>query len=209
MVIFAAEEEYLAALTGGPWRVFGSYLMVQAWTSGFDPLCDDITTTPVWVRLANLPLNLYHRTILMGIAKGLGNPIKVDNTTLNFERGRFARVCVEVNLRRPLKGSVVVNGERYFVSYEGLTNICSNCGLYGHLVHSCPKGVLASQKEAQEKAVVVAVQNPSSGGVSRGGTQTDDGFTLVRPSGRKALARPEKVVFSAGGVSGESAGQNR
>ncbi|KAG7559018.1 Reverse transcriptase zinc-binding domain [Arabidopsis thaliana x Arabidopsis arenosa] len=209
MVRFAAEEEYLAALTGGPWRVFGSYLMVQAWTSGFDPLCDDITTTPVWVRLANLPLNLYHRTILMGIAKGLGNPIKVDNTTLNFERGRFARVCVEVNLRKPLKGSLVVNGERYFVSYEGLTNICSNCGLYGHLVHSCPKGVLASQKEAQEKAVVVAVQNPSSGGVSRGGTQADDGFTLVRPSGRKSVVRPEKVVFSAGGVSGESSGQNR
>lgn len=29
MVRFELEEEYLAALTGGPWRVFGNYLMVR------------------------------------------------------------------------------------------------------------------------------------------------------------------------------------
>lgn len=104
MVRFAVEEEYLAALTGGPWRVFGSYLMVKAWAPEFDPLRDEITTTPVWVRLSNLPVNYYHQSILMGIAKGLGTPIKLDQTTLNFERARFARVCVEVDLRKPLKG---------------------------------------------------------------------------------------------------------
>lgn len=32
MVRFEVEEEYLAALTGGPWKAFGSYLMVQGWT---------------------------------------------------------------------------------------------------------------------------------------------------------------------------------
>lgn len=47
MVRFESEEEYLMALTGGPWRVFGNYLMVQAWSPSFDPLKDDIATTPV------------------------------------------------------------------------------------------------------------------------------------------------------------------
>lgn len=98
MIRFELEEEYLAALTGGPWRAFGSYLMVQAWSPEFDPLRNEIVTTPVWVRLANIPVNFYHKSILMGIAKGLGKPIRVDSTTLNFERARFARVCVEVNL---------------------------------------------------------------------------------------------------------------
>ncbi|XP_013739956.1 uncharacterized protein LOC106442872 [Brassica napus] len=133
MVRFEKEEEYLAALTGGPWRAFGSYLMVMAWSPDFDPLRDDIVTTPVWIRLTNIPVNFYHRSILMGIAKGLGKPIRVDSTTLNFERARFARVCMEVNLTKPLKGTVLINGERYYVAYEGLSEIFPRCGIYGHL----------------------------------------------------------------------------
>lgn len=48
---------------------------------------------------------------------------------------------MEVNLNKPLKGSVMINGERYYVSYEGMSTICSICGLYGHLAHACPKNV--------------------------------------------------------------------
>lgn len=114
----------MAAVTGGPWRLFGSILMVQAWTPEFNPLRDEIVTTPIWVRVSNLPVTFYHQLILMGIAGGLGRPVRVDMTTLNRERGRFARVCVEVDLKEPLKGTVLVNGERYFVSYEGLGHIC-------------------------------------------------------------------------------------
>ena len=142
MVRFGVEEEYMNALSGGPWRAFGSYLMVQAWTPEFDPLRDEIVTTPVWVRLAHIPVNFYHKTILMGIAKGLGKPIKVDCTTLKVERARFARICVEVNLNKPLKGTFMINGERYCVSYEGISTICSSCGMYGHLAYSCPRKVL-------------------------------------------------------------------
>ncbi|XP_013623906.1 PREDICTED: uncharacterized protein LOC106329829 [Brassica oleracea var. oleracea] len=141
MVRFEKEDDYLAALTGGPWRAFGSYLMVRAWSPEFDPLRDDIVTTPVWIRLSNIPVNFYHRSILMGIARGLGRPIRVDLTTLNFERARFARICVEVNLAKPLKGTVLINGERYSVAYEGLSVICSKCGIYGHLVHACPRTI--------------------------------------------------------------------
>lgn len=53
-------------------EAFGSYLMVQAWSPDFDPLKDEIVTTPVWVHLSHIPVNFYHKTILMGIAKGLG-----------------------------------------------------------------------------------------------------------------------------------------
>lgn len=136
MVRFGEEDDYLKAIT---WA-FGSYLMVQAWSLEFDPMRDEIVTTPVWVRLSNLPVNFYHKSILMGIAKGLGKPLRVNATTLNLERARFARVCVEVNLSKPLQGSVLINGGRYFVSYEGLTNICARCGIYGHSIHKCSLG---------------------------------------------------------------------
>lgn len=61
MVRFGEEEDYLKALTGGPRRAFGNNRMVQAWAPEFDPTQDDIVTTPVWVRISNLPVNFYHR----------------------------------------------------------------------------------------------------------------------------------------------------
>lgn len=82
---------------------------------------------------------------------------------------------MEVNLAKPLKGTIMINGERYFVAYayEGLTNICSGCGIYGHLIHACPKAaieatlVVLTQKRAEEARAVVqesadftTVQNP-------------------------------------------------
>lgn len=197
MVRFDEEEEYLAALTGGPWRVFGSYLLVQAWSPEFDPLRDEITTTPVWVRLSNIPVNFYHRSILLGIARGLGKPVKVDLTTLNFERARFARVCVEVNLQKPLKGTIMVNGERYCVAYEGLANICSLCGIYGHLVHSCPKRVV-------ENSLVV----PSNQRVEKTSTsrekQVEEGFTLVRRNNRRPEQEFGQPTVSVGTAMGRN-----
>lgn len=191
MVRFEKEEEYLGALTGGPWKAFGSYLMVQAWSAEFDPLKDDIVTTPVWIHLLNIPVNFYHPEIIMGIAKGLGDPLRVDLFTLRFERARYARVCIAVNLSKPLKGSVMVNGERYFAAYEGLTNICSKCGLYGHLVHGCPRRMI----EATAARAVVeesGVSSPNSKGNENSVSQADarpvnqdeEGFTLVRKNGR-------------------------
>ncbi|CAA7036502.1 unnamed protein product [Microthlaspi erraticum] len=191
LVRFGVEEEYMAALTGGPWKAFGSYLLVKAWSPEFDPMRNEIVTTPVWVRLSNLPVNFYHRAILLGIAKGLGKPLRVDQTTLNVERARFARVCVQVNLRHPLKGSVMVNGERYYVAYEGLTNICSGCGIYGHLIHSCPKNVPLS-------AVVAEEAREGEGSEVVVHANQEDGFTMVRRP-RQAGAEPRRPVnFTAG-----------
>ncbi|CAA7051321.1 unnamed protein product [Microthlaspi erraticum] len=189
IIRFELEDEYLAALTGGPWRAFGSYLMVQAWTPDFDPLRNDITTTPVWVRLSNIPVTFYHKAILMGIARGLGKPVKVDLTTLNFERGRFARVCVEVNLAKPLKGTVMINGDRYFVAYEGLANICAGCGLYGHMTHGCPQ--LARESAEVTKPV---------GGIEVTPARESDkeGFQTVQTSRRRAEAPVNQMTFTAG-----------
>lgn len=193
MVRFEMEQDYLGAVTGGPWRVLGSILMVKAWSPSFDPMCDEIETTPVWVRISNLPVNFYHRAILMGIAAGVGAPIKVDMTTLKVTRARFAWVCLEVNLKKPLKGSVLVNGNRYIVSYEGLNNICPICGVFGHAVSVCPSRV--SGRIAQQKQKEVG---PNRGGEELG--LSVDGFTEVRRQGRQALA--PRVVFGAGGSGG-------
>lgn len=150
---------------------------------------DDIVTTPVWVRLSNLHVTFYHKAIVMGIARGLGKPIKVDLTTLNIERARFARVCVEVNMKKSLKGLVMINGDRFFVSYEGLNNICSGCGVYGHLVHSCPRELL-ERTNALVRTGLVGIQ--SNVVRANGNIAGDEGFTEVRRRHR----RPNQPQFS-------------
>ncbi|XP_013713507.1 uncharacterized protein LOC106417212 [Brassica napus] len=201
MIRFEREDEYLAALTGGQWRAFGSYLMVRAWSPEFDPLKDDIVMTPVWIRLSNIPVNFYHRLILMGIAKGLGTPIRVDLTTLNVERARFTRICVEVNLTKPLKGTVLINGERYFVAYEGLSNICSKCGIYGHLVHGCPRTIA----ERVANLDIQAASQPSTRPVTRQDQAVqEDGFIPARVQRRGTQMMPRPVENLIGENSGKA-----
>lgn len=198
MIRFGVEEAYMTALTRGPWKIFGSYLLTQAWTPEFDPLQDEIATTPVWIRLSNLPVNFYHRSILMGIAKGLGRPVKVDLTTLKFERARFARICVEVNLKKPLKGTMMVNGERYFVSYEGLDSVCSKCGMYGHLVHMCPQ-VLSEKKVTVQQSSTVEIRK----------MQSDEEFQTIRCQGKKPVMNTSSVGSQEPRVTGTNAGHRK
>lgn len=130
----------------------------------------------------------------MGIAKGLGKPIKVDLTTLRFERARYARICVEVNLNKPLKGTVMVNGERYFVSYEGISAICSTCGMYGHLVHACPRNVT-------EKALAPVPTPVITSLVTHNSTEMEMEFTQVRHARRKP-EQHKNIGTSLGGKDG-------
>lgn len=54
----------MAALTGGSCKAFESYLMAQAWFPEFDTLRHELNTTPVWVRLTNIPVMFYHKRYL-------------------------------------------------------------------------------------------------------------------------------------------------
>lgn len=166
------------------------YIDGSSLVTDFDTMRDEIVTTPVWVRISNLPVNFYHRVILMGIAEGLKKPIKVDLTTVRVERARFARVCVEVNLKKPLKGTIMVNGERDYVSYEGLSNICPTCGVFGHMVSVFPK-------RASEQIMQQTMPGNDTGLVR--GEQVSDGFAEVRNIGRHAVKPGTRVVYATSG----------
>lgn len=43
----------------------------------------------------------------MSAAKLVGTPVRVDMNTLNAERGKFARICVELDLTKPVLGKLL------------------------------------------------------------------------------------------------------
>lgn len=142
----------------------------------------------------------------MGIAKGLGKPVRGDLTTLNFERARFARVCVEVNLAKPLKGTVLINGERYFVAYEGLSEICSKCGIYGHLVHGCPKIMAerAANQAAHTETLTLTHPTPRQNVLVQ-----SDGFTPAKGPRRGTQTQARVVNAVSREVAVEASRTNR
>ena len=137
LVKFDDEGDRSKVVDGGPWMLFDHYLAVQSWTPEFAASSAKIDRTMVWIRFPSLNVAYYDEDVLMALASGFGSPIKIDHNTLKVSRGKFARVCVEINLNKPVKGTVCVEGQWLKIEYEGLHIICTNCGCYGHYSRDC------------------------------------------------------------------------
>ncbi|CAN0899952.1 hypothetical protein LINGRAHAP2_LOCUS20561 [Linum grandiflorum] len=137
LVRFKCGEDYEGAISGGPWTLGDTYLTVHHRYKGFNPWKSEIKNTMVWVTLPYLPIEFYNPVVVHRIASRIGKPIRVDRATKEGARGKFARICVEVDLSKPLLPTYKVEGVKYFIEYEGLHEICIACGFYGALVHRC------------------------------------------------------------------------
>lgn len=126
-----------SVINGGPWMLYDHYLTVRPWSPEFVAAHAKIEKTLVWIRLPSLGLQYYDESILLTIASAVGKPIKVDINTRDMARGRFARVCVEIDLSIPVVGKYWLNGAWYTIEYEGLHLLCANCGCYGHVARNC------------------------------------------------------------------------
>nr|KYP43663.1 Transposon TX1 uncharacterized [Cajanus cajan] len=136
MVKFDLEADRERVMHGGPWMLFDHYLIVRPWSPEFVASATKVDSTLVWIRFPGLGVMFYDESVLLTIASAIGKPIKVDLNTLNMTRGRFARVCVEINLNEPVVGRFFLNGVWYNVEYEGLHLLCSSCGCYGHVLRN-------------------------------------------------------------------------
>ncbi|CAN0831000.1 hypothetical protein LINGRAPRIM_LOCUS3446 [Linum grandiflorum] len=129
MIRFRCQEDYEGAIMGGPWLLGDTYLTVHRWFKGFDPWTTSVTTTMVWVTLPYLPIEFYNLVVVTRIASRIGKPVRVDRATKECARGKYARVCVEVDLSKLLLPKYKVEGVTYLVVYEGFHKICTKCGM--------------------------------------------------------------------------------
>ncbi|CAI0551026.1 unnamed protein product [Linum tenue] len=59
----------------------------------------------------------------MMIGEAIGTLITVDRATELGARGKYARVCVEVDLTKPFLSQFMIEGVTYLIQYEGIENI--------------------------------------------------------------------------------------
>lgn len=132
LVTFSNDEDRDKALANGPWLIYDHYLTLREWSRNFHPESASISRVAVWVRFSGLPIEYYDARTLHAIGDRIGKTIKVDKNTLKTERGKYARICVEVDLKNPLLAMFEINNRIYKIEYEGLHLLCMQCGKFGH-----------------------------------------------------------------------------
>nr|KYP36964.1 hypothetical protein KK1_041875 [Cajanus cajan] len=137
LVQFFAEDDYRHALYEGPWMIAHHYILVQRWRPFFSITTSQTRMVTAWIRIPGLPIELYNDRFLWRVGSKLGSMLKIDKMTSVHSRGKFARICVEVNLMKKLVSKINVMGHIIKLEYEGLHAICFNCGKYGHRQDQC------------------------------------------------------------------------
>lgn len=80
------------------WHVNGLNLLLSSWLSFFNPYSTCIDWVDQWVRVPRLPWEFWDHDTLVNLLKLVGNVIKVDQTILLPLKGKFVRVCVNIDV---------------------------------------------------------------------------------------------------------------
>ena len=138
MVTYTHESDYKFSFQGSPWIIVDHYLLVQRWRPDFNLEKDSPKNVAVWFRVSSLPLEYYNHCFLWSLTVKEGFPLKVDAFTSLTSRGKFARICAKVGLRKNLVSKIILKGESYPIEYEGLKLICLTRNKHGHHKEQCP-----------------------------------------------------------------------
>ncbi|CAL1358517.1 unnamed protein product [Linum trigynum] len=162
LVTFSNDQDYLKALTGGPWEILDHYLVVHPWSPKFRTSDKIHKSVTAWIQLPELPVHFYHREVLFALGNLIGRTVKLDYHTEMLERGKFARIAVELDMTKPLPTRIRLDGFWQQVLYENLPQICFDCGRIGHTEETCPMKLNSCAVESSS----VAISHPANAGVN-------------------------------------------
>lgn len=95
-------------------------------------------------------MEYYDPIWLISMGRRIGTPLRIDVSAASADRGRYAKLCVEINLSKPLFSKFRLRGKIKRIEYEGIHVICFTCGRYGHRKEDCGHG-----KEGNESTTSV------------------------------------------------------
>ncbi|CAN1193845.1 hypothetical protein LINPERHAP2_LOCUS42205 [Linum perenne] len=138
-----------------------------------------------WVRLPKLPIHFFNKIAVTRIGNHIGNTIRLDLATSEGARARYARVCVEVDLSKPLLGKYMIGERVFYVEYECLENICYTCGMYGHKLDVCLT-IVKPTVEASSSSETSSTDKPTEPEAETGSWMT----VRRRPRGKANKQQP-------------------
>lgn len=132
VVPFTREDDYDTVLFGGPWLLRDHYLTMQHWYPKFCAEEATFDKIVAWVQFLSLPLYVCDKNILARLGNQIGRTLLMDEFTFGVSCGKFARVSVELDLKKLLISKFIFDDKVHRVEYEALHIICFECGVFGH-----------------------------------------------------------------------------
>lgn len=93
--------------------------------------------------------------------------LRIDTHTSLEARGRYARLCIQVDVNKPLINTIPIGRFEQLVIYEGIHKLCFLYGRLGHKKEACPftirgLGTLVEGKPMSEGAGDGLIQTAKS-----------------------------------------------
>ncbi|CAL5322985.1 unnamed protein product [Camellia sinensis] len=139
-----SEEAMDTILEDGPYYVGAKLIVIKKWQPGLKLTKCEFSSVPLWVKLYNVPLELWSEEGLGYIASILGTPLYLDEPTFKRSRLTLARICIEVPANKEIPKSFKINlgyGDPYEIQVEvpWKPQRCDGCKTFGHTTNLCPQ----------------------------------------------------------------------
>lgn len=143
MVTFNCIIDHNRVFEGGPYFHNKVGLFIKPWHAGFNPVEELPNHVLVWVCLPRFPVECCREDVLHLLASVLGKLVGTSSQTLGKKVMTFARICVEIDLSRPLPNAIDMCAGSYswvqHLDYKTLPFHYRLCREYGHLQRRCPR----------------------------------------------------------------------
>ena len=135
---FSLKEDLEAVLRRGPWFIGEHYLSIRPWEPFFKSEVANVSSIVVWVRLHALSIELYKAKVLKHVGEAIGKVLRIDTHIAMEARGKYARLCEQVDVNKPLINMVLIGKFEQVVVYKGINKLCYACGRINHKKEMCP-----------------------------------------------------------------------
>ena len=121
-------------------------MTTRAWEPYFKPNATACSKVAVWARLPQLPIKFYEMGVLKDIGNAIDPVLRIDVITASGTCGRYVRICVQVDLAKPLVRRVFIRHFGQEVLYEGISSLCFDCNRLGHRKEACTYSIKETTK---------------------------------------------------------------
>ncbi|KAK4422039.1 hypothetical protein Salat_2154700 [Sesamum alatum] len=135
------------------WFLQGYPMRIFKWMPTFTPAQESFIS--IWVCFPELPAHLFRKEALYSVASMIGAPLQIDDLTLNMSKLSQARVCVEIDLLKPMT-------KEFDLQINGVTivhKVCENASqAYIMSYDCCEKGDVSVGVHCEGVATVAPLQ---------------------------------------------------
>ncbi|GJW91242.1 zinc knuckle CX2CX4HX4C containing protein [Tanacetum coccineum] len=204
---------------GCPWLIRKSPIILKNWSMDTRLLKEELTCIPVWVKLHDVPIQVFEEDGISLIATFVGKLVMLDSYTSfmckdSWGRSSFARCLIEVNSEVDLVDVVTIGipsltgdgctKETIHVEYEWKPPRCDLCKIFGHDHDHCPKKVVTPPIVVTSNVVTPTVEKTNDGFQTvgkkkkkKGKSNSNNGGQFVGPSVKQNVRYEPKATTSA------------